>query len=133
MQHCKERSREDVDDAHVRNARRLANEAADGGFQGLKAALVEALLAKRHAEDNVTRLCRELEIGLERHKRELRLEVIDMYRNAGMDDPAGTFRFLETQRAQLHHDRQEFEKHRQELLDAKREFKKRKREEELKK
>ena len=128
MQFCVQRQREHADDVYLRMAQREANEAADGGFQGLKNALIEALLAKGHAERNVGRLCREFEIGLERHRRELRKEVVQEYVNAGLDDPVGTFKHLEAQRAQLHHDRQEFEWQRQELLKAKKEFKKRKRE-----
>ena len=124
MQFCVQRQREDRDDVYLRMAQREANDAAEGGFQVLKNALVEALLAKGHAERNVGRLCRELERGINVYKNELRREVIEEYQNAGVDDPVGTFKHLEARRAQLHHDRQEFEHHRQELIEQKRKFRK---------
>ena len=124
MEFCVQRQREHEDDVYLRMAQREANDAADQGFKGLKGALIEALLAKGHAERNVGRLCRELERGIQHYKGELRREVIEELRNSGLDDPMGTFKRLEAQRAQLHHDLQEFEHRRQELIEKKRQFRK---------
>ena len=110
-------------EAHLAMARRKAGEIASQGSKAVHAALVDALYELGAADRDNARLLREIDIGFERFRREVSADVLNMYKDAGLDDPGGTFSRLEAARAQLHHDQAEFGRHRAELIEAKRQFK----------